>query len=86
MDVGGVTSLIATFLQFSAVILASYAMTRTSVFGRTTGLLGIISGVVALLFIPAFIFGSQLAGLFNIGGFAFLVLWSIATGYRLYRA
>ena len=86
MDVGGVASLIATFLQFSAVILASYAMTRTSVFGKTTGLLGIISGVVALLFIPAIIVGSPLAGLFNIGGFAFLVLWSLATGHRLYRA
>ena len=60
-------------------------MVRTSAFGRATGVLGIVSGVVARLFIPAIIIGSPLAGLFNVRGFTSLVLRSLLTGYRLHR-
>jgi hypothetical protein len=49
------------------------------------GYIGIISGVLGILFIPTFAVGSMLSGLFNIGGFVFLVIWSILVGYKLYR-
>jgi hypothetical protein len=75
-------ALIATFFQFFAVILASYAM-KSSFFGRRPAYVGIVCGVLAFLFIPAFAFGSQLSGLFNIAGFIFLVIWCLLTGNSL---
>jgi hypothetical protein len=41
--------------------------------------------VLGLLFIPAFAVGSMLSGLFNIGGFVFLVIWSLLVGLKLYK-
>ncbi len=83
MDLANITALVATFLQFSAIILVSYPMLKSTSFKKITGYSGIISGVLGLLFIPTFAFGSMLSGLFNIGGFIFLVIWSLLTGLRL---
>ncbi len=81
MDVSGITTLIATFLQFAAVTLASYAMLKGRVFKKSSGYIGIVCSILALLFIPSITLGSMmLAGLFNIGGFVFLVIWSIIVG------
>ncbi len=85
MDLANLTALVATFLQFSAVILASYAMLKSQTFKKSSAYIGIVSGVLGLLFIPTFIVGSMLSGLFNIGGFVFLVIWSILVGYKLYK-
>ncbi len=85
MDLANLTALVATFLQFSAIILVSYAMLKSQTFKKSAAYVGIVSGVLGLLFIPAFSVGSMLSGLFNIGGFVFLVIWSILAGYRLYK-
>src|SRR5207245_6597880 len=68
MDFANLTALVATFLQFLAVIIVSYAMLREPAFGKRSGYVGIGAGILGLLFIPAFIVGTQLSGLFNIGG------------------
>ena len=78
-------ALIATFFQFFAVILASYAMIKASSFGKRAAYVGIVCGVLALLFIPTFALGSQLSGLFNIAGFVFLVIWSLLSGNSLLK-
>jgi hypothetical protein len=83
VNLSNLVALLATFLQFSALILASYPMLKSPVFRRSSAYVGWVTGVLSLLFIPAFALGSQLAGLFNIAGFAFLVAWSILVGYRL---
>jgi hypothetical protein len=84
MDAANITALVATLLQFVALILASFVMTRSQSFRRSTGYIGIVSGVLALLFIPAFALGSpSAAGIFNLGGFIFLGIWSLLAGYRL---
>ncbi len=84
MNAANITALVATVLQFVALILASFVMTRNQSFGRRTGYVGIVSGILALLFIPAFALGSpSAAGIFNLGGFIFLGIWSLLTGYRL---
>ena len=85
MDLANLTALVATFLQFSAIILASYAMLKSQTFKKSLGYIGILSGVIGLLFIPTFAIGSMLAGLFNIGGFIFLVVWSLLVGLKLYK-
>jgi len=58
-------------------------MLKSQTFKKSAAYVGIVSGVLGLLFIPAFSVGSMLSGLFNIGGF--LVIWSILAGYRLYK-
>jgi hypothetical protein len=59
-------------------------MLKSGVFKRAISYLGVVCGVVAILFIPAFVGGgAQLAGLFNIGGFVLLVIWSAGAGLRL---
>jgi hypothetical protein len=85
MDLANLTALVATFLQFSAIVLASYAMLKSQTFKKSAAYIGMASGVLGLLFIPTFALGSMLSGLFNIGGFVLLVIWSILAGYRLYR-
>ena len=85
MDLANLTALVATFLQFSAIILASYAMLKSQTFKKSLGYIGILSGVLGLLFIPTFAMGSMLSGLFNIGGFIFLVVWSLLVGLKLYK-
>jgi hypothetical protein len=60
-------------------------MLKSETFKKSVGYIGIISGVLGILFIPTFAVGSMLSGLFNIGGFVFLVIWSILVGYKLYR-
>jgi hypothetical protein len=85
MDLANLTALVATFLQFSAIILASYAMLKSETFKKNVGYIGIVSGVLGILFIPTFAAGSMLSGLFNLGGFVFLVIWSVLVGYKLYR-
>jgi len=85
MDLANLTALVATFLQFSAIILASYAMLKSQTFKKSVGYIGILSGVLGLLFIPTFAMGSMLSGLFNIGGFIFLVVWSLLVGLKLYK-
>jgi hypothetical protein len=85
MDLANLTALVATFLQFSAIILASYAMLKSQTFKKSLGYIGILSGVLGLLFIPTFAMGSMLSGLFNIGGFIFLVIWSVLVGLKLYK-
>lgn len=60
-------------------------MTKNPHFGMRLAYIGIATGIVALLFIPAFIAGTQLAGLFNIGGFVLLAVWSIMVGIKLRR-
>ncbi len=85
MDLANIAALVATFLQFSAIILVSYTMLKSTSFKKITGYSGIISVVLGLLFIPTFAIGSMLSGLFNIGGFIFLVIWSLLTGLRLRR-
>jgi hypothetical protein len=76
-------ALVATLFQFTALIIASYLMVRSSFFGKRVGYLGIATGIVALLFIPAFVVSMMLAGLFNIAGFVLLVVWSVLAGVRL---
>jgi len=83
MDLANITALVATFLQFSAIILVSYAMLKSETFKKATGYIGILSGILGLLFIPTFAAGSMLSGLFNLGGFIFLVIWSVLGGLRL---
>ncbi len=84
MDAANITALVATLMQFVALILASFVMTRSHSFRRSTGYVGIVSGILALLFIPAFALGSpSAAGILNLGGFIFLGLWSLLAGYRL---
>ncbi len=78
-----VVALVATFFQFSAIILASYVMRKSSSFGKGASYVGIICGALALLFIPTFAAGSQLSGLFNIAGFVFLVIWCLISGNAL---
>jgi hypothetical protein len=85
MDLANLTALVATFLQFSAIILVSYAILKSQTFKKSTGYAGIVSGVLGLLFIPTFVVGSMLSGIFNIGGFVFLVTWSTLVGYKLYK-
>jgi hypothetical protein len=85
MDLANLTALVATFLQFSAVILASYAMLKSQTFKKSTAYTGMGSGVLGLLFIPTFSAGSMLSGLFNISGFVFLAIWSIIVGSKLYK-
>jgi len=85
MDLANITALIATFVQFAAVILVSYAMLRDTRFRRSAAYIGIVCGILALLFIPTFVLGSQLSGLFNLGGFVLLVIWSVMVGWTLYR-
>src|SRR5712692_9556862 len=85
MDLANLTALVATFLQFSAIILVSYAMLKTQTFKKSAASVGIVSGILGLLFIPAFSVGSMLSGVFNIGGFVLLVIWSILVGYKYYR-
>jgi hypothetical protein len=86
MDLANYTALTATFLQFSAVLLVSYTMLKSDIFKKSAGYIGIVGGVLALLFIPAFSLGTMmLSGLLNILGFVFLVIWSIVVGYRFYR-
>jgi len=85
MDLANLTALVATFLQFAAIILASYAMLKSQTFKKSLGYIGILSGVLGLLFIPTFALGSMLSGLFNIGGFIFLVVWSLLVGLKLYK-
>jgi hypothetical protein len=76
-------ALVATLFQFTALIIASYLMIRSSLFGKRVGYLGVSTGIVALLFIPAFVVSMMFAGLFNISGFVLLVVWSILAGVRL---
>lgn len=85
MDMANLTALVATFLQFFAVILVSIPMLRATPFGRRSAYVGIVGGLLGLLFIPTFILGSQLAGLFNIGGFILLVIWSLLVGVAMCR-
>jgi hypothetical protein len=85
MDLANLTALVATFLQFSAIILASYAMLKSQTLKKSAAYAGMVSGVLGLLFIPTFSAGSMISGLFNIGGFVFLVIWSSLAGYRLYK-
>src|SRR3989441_4457525 len=85
MDLANLTALVATFLQFSAIVLASYAMLKSETFKKSAAYIGMASGVLGLLFIPTFALGSMLSGLFNIGGFVLLVIWSMLAGYRLYK-
>jgi len=85
MDLANLTALVATFLQFSAIGLASYAMLKSETFKKSTAYIGMASGVLGLLFIPTFALGSMLSGLFNIGSFVLLVIWSMLAGYRLYK-
>src|SRR2546425_4454782 len=85
MDLANLTALVATFLQFSAIVLASYAMLKSQTFKKSLGYIGILSGVLGLLFIPTFAMGSMPSGLFNIGGFIFLVVWSLLVGLKLYK-
>jgi len=69
-----------------AVIIASLVMLKSGTFKRAISYLGVVCGVVAILFVPAFVGGgAQLAGLFNIGGFVLLVVWSLGAGFRLRR-
>src|SRR5438128_12280822 len=77
MDLANITVLIATFVHFSAVILVSYAMLRETPFRRTAAYVGIVGGIVALLFIPTFVLGSPLSGLFNLAGVVLLFIWSV---------
>ncbi len=74
MDGANISALIATSLQFSAVILASYVMLRSHTFRKSPAYVGLVNGILSLRFIPAFILSSPLAGSFNIGGFVFLVI------------
>jgi len=46
MDLANLTALVATFLQFSAIILASYAMLKSQTFKKSLGYIGILSGVL----------------------------------------
>ena len=85
MDMANLTAIVATFLQFFAVILVSVPMLRDPRFGRRSAYVGIAGGILGLLFIPTFALGSQLSGLFNIGGFILLVIWSLLVGVVLYR-
>jgi len=85
LDLANLTALVATFLQFSAIILASYAMLKSQTFKKSLGYIGVLSGVLGLLFIPTFAIGSMLSGLFNIGGFFLLVIWSVLVGLKLYK-
>src|SRR2546427_5665847 len=85
MDLANNTALIATFVQFSAVILVSYAMLRETPFRRSAAYVGIVGGIVALLFLPTFVLGSPLSGLFNLAGFVLLFVWSVIVGWTLYR-
>src|SRR5712691_1674729 len=85
MDLANLTALVATFLQFSAIILASYAMLKSQTFRKSAAYTGMVSAALGLLFIPTFAMSSVLSGLFNIGGFVFLVIWSLLVGYKLYK-
>ena len=60
-------------------------MMKSGTFKKSTAYIGIVSGVLGLLFIPTFSVGSMLSGLFNIGGFVLLAIWSILVGYKLYK-
>jgi hypothetical protein len=86
MNASNLVALVATVCQFSAVIIASLVMLKSGTFRRSISYLGVVCGVVAILFVPAFVGGgAQLAGLFNIGGFVLLVIWSVGAGLRLRR-
>lgn len=85
MDLANLTALVATLIQFSAVILASYAMLGDKMFKRSSAYIGVVGGVLGLLFVPTFLLGSPLSGIFNLGGFVFLVVWSFLTGRTLYK-
>jgi hypothetical protein len=83
VQASNLVALVATVCQFAAVIIAGYLMTRSGSFRRGVGYLGILAGLVAILFVPAFVAGSQLAGLFNLAGFVLLGVWSILAGLKL---
>lgn len=87
MDMANIVALVATLMQFSAVMLVSYAMLKNGeIFRKSAAYGGAASGVLGLLFIPAFSLGvQQLSGLFNLGGFVLLVIWSLVSGYKLYK-
>ena len=83
VDLFNIATLVAIFFQFAAVILASSRMPKSLGFRRSGAYVGYVTGILSLLFIPAFLFAPQLAGLFNIRGFVFLVIWSLLVGNRL---
>lgn len=83
ISTSNLVALVATIFQFVAVILASYLMAKSSRFGKRSSYLGYATGVLALLFIPAFLVSMQIAGIFNIGGFMLLVVWSILVAVKL---
>jgi len=35
--------------------------------------------------VPTFAIGSMMSGLFNIGGFIFLIVWSLLVALKLYK-
>src|SRR6266571_4168338 len=45
MDLANLTALVATFLQFSAIVLASYAMLQSQTFKKSAAYIGMASGV-----------------------------------------
>jgi hypothetical protein len=85
IDASNAVALVATAFQFLAVILGSYVMRKnvSPGFKKGTWPFGLATGIVSLLFIPAFLAGSMLSGLFNLVGFALLVIWSILVGLSL---
>jgi len=85
MDMSNIAALVATLFQFLALILFSYVLPRRSEFRKGFSYLGLACGVIALLFIPAFLAQSMLAGLFNILGFVLLVVWSLGAGRALLK-
>ena len=63
----------------------SYAMLHSTTFKRGTAYIGIVARVLGLLFAPTFLIGSMISGIFNLGGFVFLVIWSFLAGRTLYK-
>jgi Domain of unknown function (DUF4386) len=85
----GVVGLISTLILAVATVLISYAMLRSSLFGRVMSYLGIVAGISRW---PASIwFYQQTPGFPNLLGFFLLgltsvtyILWALLSGYRLY--
>ena len=82
INVSNEVALVATLFQFTAVIVASFLLKDSPGFGKRTAYVGTATGIVSLLFIPAFLAGSQLSGIFNILGFVLLTMWSLLVGYK----
>ena len=82
LSLGNIGGMLAQLPLSLAEILIAYVMLNSKEFGRFTGRVGIIAG---LLTMPIFLLFSTIGSLIYFLGFLFNVVWSLSAGVKLYR-